>query len=331
MTLSQPPRRWLIIAAFAAIYLIWGSSYIAIRFAVETLPPFLMSGTRFVGAGLLLIGIARLSGAPLPRRVEWRSSAIAALLMFALNNGSLVWSQAHGLPSSVVALLLATTPFWIVIVGWIQTRRSPGWAVLAGVVIGFGGLALLINPGASGTTIDPLLAGLVVGGALFWALGSLYAKGAPTPANPQMATGTQLLLGGVMLLIVSLVSGEFAAADWSSVRAGSVAAMIYLGLFNSCLGFSAFVWLMRVVPPARVATYAYVNPVIALFLGWLLAGETLDARSLLAAAIILGSVVMITRARDGSGSRRTAPAHAPVDPARTAAELPAIAPSSAGR
>ncbi|MCS7071413.1 MAG: EamA family transporter, partial [Anaerolinea sp.] len=251
MMSAQPPRRWLIAAAFAAIYLIWGSSYIAIHFAVETIPPFLMSGTRFIGAGLLLIGIARLSGATMPTRTEWRSSAIAALVMFAVNNGSIVWAQAHGLPSSVVALLLATTPFWIVLVGWIQTRRSPGFTVLAGVVIGFGGLALLINPGADSAAIDPVLASLVVIGALFWAIGSLYAKSAPMPANPQMATGTQLLLGGVMLLIVSLISGEFGATNWSGISAGSVAAMIYLGLFNSCLGFSAFVWLMRVVPPAQ--------------------------------------------------------------------------------
>lgn len=325
MPIAQPPKRWLVIAAFAAIYLIWGSSYIGIRFAVETIPPFMMSATRFIGAGLLLVLIARLSGAPMPTRTQWRSSAITALFMFVFNNGAIVWSQAHGLPSSATALLLATMPFWVVVVAWVQTRHSPGFTVLAGVVIGFAGLALLVNPGSTSTTIDPLLAGVIVCGALFWAIGSLYSKGAPMPSNPQMATGTQLLLGGVMLMSVSIVSGEFGSTNWAGISQGSVAAMIYLGLFNSFIGFSAFVWLMRVAPAAQVATYAYVNPVVAMFLGWLLAGETLDARSLLAAAIILGSVIVITRARARSSIVSAAPP--PADPVRTSAEVPAIAPS----
>jgi len=324
MPVVQPPKRWLVLAAFAAIYLIWGSSYIGIRFAVETIPPFLMSATRFIGAGLLLVAIARAGGAPMPTRMQWRSSAVAALLMFGLNNGAIVWSQAHGLPSSATALLLATMPFWVVVITWVQTRRSPGFTVLAGVVIGFAGMALLVNPGATSATVDPLLAGVIVVGALFWAIGSLYSRGADMPPNPQMATGTQLLLGGVMLMFASVISGEFGSTNWAGISAGSVAAMIYLGLFNSFIGFSAFVWLMRVVPAAQVATYAYVNPVVALLLGWLLAGETLDARSLLAAAIILGSVAVITRARARSSDRAAAPPT--LDPIRTAAEVPAVVP-----
>lgn len=297
MTVSTPaaakPARWMIIAAFAIIYLVWSSSYLGIRLAVETLPPFLMSGMRFFGAGVILYAWARLRGAPAPTRIHWRSAVIAGFVLFVLNNASLVWSQAHGLPSGIAALLVATVPFWMVLLEWLRPGgRRPSASVVAGIGIGFLGLVLLMNPGS---TLDfPLITVIVVlAGAFAWAFGSMYGRTAQLPESPALATAMQLLAGGAVQLIIAAVTGEAAALDWSQVSLTSVLAMIYLGLVSSIIAFTAFVWLMRVADPAKVSTYAYVNPVLAMFLGWAVAGEKLEARMLVAAAVILFAVFII--------------------------------------
>lgn len=294
---SPAPRRWLIVLAFAAVYLIWGSSYIGIHFAVASIPPFVMSGLRFTVAGLLLVGWSVGRGAPLPNRRQWMAAAVCGFFLFLLNNGGLVWAQSHGLPSSVAALLIATTPFWVVLITWLRSKQRPPAGVLAGVVIGFGGLGLLINPFDGGAQIDPLLAIIVVLAALAWVIGGLYGRGQALPASPILSTGMQLLTGGVMLMTLAIVTGELGATDWAAITPTSWVALVYLGTASSIIAFSAFIWLMRVVNPATVATYAYVNPVIALVLGAVLANEVLETRSLLAAVIIIGSVIVITRAR----------------------------------
>lgn len=296
-----------IIAAFAAVYLIWGSTYLGIRFAIETLPPFLMAAVRFVIAGGILYGWARWRGNPGPRKVEWRTAIIVGGLLLFGGNGAVVWAEQY-IDSGLAALLVATVPLWMVALDTFRPGgRQPGWMVWAGVAGGLLGLVLLIGPaelaGAKRADLGGILA--VLGGALAWAVGSLYSRRAPLPDSPRLGTGMEMLTGGVLLGILSLAVGEvgpLAAAtggfDLAAVSWRSGLALAYLIVFGAIVAFSAYVWLLRVVPAAKVATYAYVNPVVALVLGWALAGEDLNARTLMAAAIILGSVFLIVTARE---------------------------------
>lgn len=289
---STQPSRWLLVAAFAAIYLIWGSSYIAIHFAIQTIPPFLMTGLRFASGGVILIAWAMLRGTPLPTRAQWRSAIIIGIILFVVNNGAIVWAEGHGVASGIVAVLVATVPMWIVVLTWLRPGGSfPGGIVIAGLALGFIGIILLINP----ETMTVNLIGMVVVliGSFAWAFGALYTKSADLPQSATLSTGIQLFAGGAIQLIISLVVGEFGTFDVAQVSAASALATIYLSIVSSIIAYSAFVWLMRVVAPAKVATYAYVNPVVAVFLGWLLASEPLTPRTLGAAAIIIFAVVLI--------------------------------------
>lgn len=297
--MSQPaavraPSRWLVIAAFAAIYVIWGSSYIGNRIAIESIPPFMMSGGRMLFAGLLLIAYARIQRVPMPTRLEWKNAVVLGAVLFMINNGAIIWAQAEGLPSGITSLMIATVPMWIVLFGWWRTRQRPSWAVLIGVVVGFIGIALLLNPGEAGG-FNPLVALVVVGGAAAWSLGALLSKGLSQPASPILSTGMQLTTGGGLLLLVGILIGEIGQLDVTAVQPQSLLAALYLAIFSSCIGFTSFVWLMRVSSADKVSTYAYVNPVVAVFLGWLMAGEALTPLTMFAAAIIIGAVFIINR------------------------------------
>ncbi|MCZ2096779.1 MAG: EamA family transporter [Anaerolineae bacterium] len=291
---SNRPSRWLLVAAFAAIYLIWGSSYIAIHFAIQTIPPFLMTGFRFASAGVLLIGWAMLRGTPLPTRANWRAAAVVGGIMFLLNNSTIVWAEGHGVPSGIVAVLVATVPMWIVVLTWLKPGGTfPGSIVIAGLALGFVGIIVLLNPD-SHMAVNPIGAVGVLFGSFAWAYGSLYSKTAPLPKSAILSIGMQLLSGGVMQLVVSAALGELGQFDIAQVSLTSFAATIYLAVVSSIIAYSAFVWLMQVVAPEKVATYAYVNPVVAVFLGWLLASEPLTPRTLGGTAIIILAVVLIT-------------------------------------
>lgn len=300
MNSTSSPKRWLIVAAFACVYLIWGSSYIGIRFAIETIPPFLMTTVRFLIAGGLLIGWALARGAALPKRIHWRSASIAAAFMFLMNNTMLVWSQANGLPSGVAAVLIATLPMWIVILQWIRGTR-PTLITGIGLTAGFIGVTLLIAPGSIAVSaMHPLAPFVIVLAAGCWAVGGLFARTAPLPDNTTLSTGMQLLMGGLMIGVFSVVTGDAATLDLSAITPTSLVAMAHLTIMSSVVAFSAYTWLMKVVSPSQVATYAYVNPVIAMFLGWLLANEPITTPKVVAAFIILAGVVLITM----YGSRR---------------------------
>jgi drug/metabolite transporter (DMT)-like permease len=297
---SNQPSRWLLVAAFAAIYTIWGSSYIAIHFAIQTIPPFLMTGFRFASAGALLIVWARLRGTPLPTRANWRAAAIVGGIMFLINNSAIVWAEGHGIPSGIVAVVVATVPMWIVVLTWLKPGGAfPGSIVLAGLALGFVGIILLMPIargeaiGASNTAVSPFGVVIVLIGAFAWAYGSLYTKTAALPKSSILSIGMQLFCGGAMQLIISLLIGEMGQFDAAKVSMTSIVATVYLSIVSSIIAYSAFVWLMRVAAPTRVATYAYVNPVVAVFLGWLLASEPVTPRTLAAAAIIILAVVMI--------------------------------------
>jgi drug/metabolite transporter (DMT)-like permease len=299
--MADTPGRARIIAAFAAIYIIWGSTYLAILYAIETLPPFLMAGTRFLLAGAILFGWSTLRADRRPTRAEWRAAAIVGALLLLGGNGAVVWAEQF-VASGVVALLVAVTPGWMVLLAWLwQQGPRPGGRTVLGLVLGFGGMALLVGPSALAGAGSLHLGGVavVMFGSLAWATGSIYSRRAPVPPGALHATGMQMLAGGTLLLMAGFVSGEAAAVDTAAFSARSLLAWGYLVFFGAIVGYSAYVWLLRHVSPGRVATYAYVNPLVALGLGWAVAGEQITLRMAVAAAIVLAGVAMITLGQYG--------------------------------
>jgi drug/metabolite transporter (DMT)-like permease len=298
-TIVPRPSLWRIIMAFAAVYLIWGSTYLAIKYAIETLPPFLMSGGRFLiaGAALTVWSLFR-RGAERPEWTHWRSAVVIGALLFLGGNGGVVWAEQF-IASGLAALLVATEPLWIVLFGWLRPGgvRPTGKTAL-GLVVGFAGVWLLIGSGISannGTDNGTMLGiGVVIAAAFSWASGSLYSLRAPLPESPLLTSGMQMLAGGALLTLAGTFSGEWAFIDASRISAVSVGAFLYLVVFGSIIAFTAYSWLLRVTTPARAATYAYVNPVVAVVLGWALAGELLTARTLLGAGVIVASVVLLS-------------------------------------
>jgi drug/metabolite transporter (DMT)-like permease len=292
--------------AMLAVYIVWGSTYLAIRFAIETLPPFLMASTRFLIAGSILYAFRRLRGDAAPTRVEWRSAAIVGVLLLVSGNGGVVWAEQF-VESGVAALLVGSAPLWMVLLDVLRpaqahlARRSTDkrsrLLTTAGVVLGFLGIGLLVSPssltGLAGE-IDPIGSVVLTLAAFSWATGSLYSRGARLPCSPLLGTGMEMLVGGAGLLLLGTLVGEWGRVDLSTVSARSLLSLGYLIIFGSLVGFAAYTWLLRVAPTALVSTYAYVNPLVAILLGNLLAQEPLSARVLIATAIILGAVAVIT-------------------------------------
>lgn len=295
-TTTARPAKALLLAAFAAVYVVWGSTYLAIRVAIESLPPLLMAGARFLLAGTLLYAIMRLRGEPAPERRHWKSTALIGLLLLLFGNGAVVMAE-RTVPSGVAALLVAMVPMWMVLLEWLRPGGSrPTGRTLVGLVIGFAGMVLLVGPGGfvGGDRVDPFGAGLVLMGSLTWAAGSIYSRGAALPRSALLATGMEMAWGGVWLVLAGTVLGEWGTVDPSAFTSRSILAFLYLVVFGSLVGFTAYIWLLGVSTPARVSTYAYVNPVVAVLLGWALLGEPLNARILGAAAVIVAAVAVIT-------------------------------------
>jgi len=289
-----------LIAAFAAVYVIWGSTYLAIRFAVQTLPPLLMASARFVIAGVLVLLWARFrDGAAWPNRVEWRVGLISGALLLLGGNGAVSWAEQR-VPSGIAALLVAVVPVFMVLLEWLRPGgRRPSAPVFVGVGLGLVGLALLVGPesmrGGSSSGIGALV---LVLGSLSWAAGSLYTKFAPKSSSGTMATGAQMLAGGLTLLAASIVAGEPSHLDLAHASTESLVAFVYLLTFGSLIGFTAYVYLLSHTTAAKASTYAYVNPVVAVLLGWAIGHETVTKRTVLAAAVILAGVAIITVTRD---------------------------------
>jgi drug/metabolite transporter (DMT)-like permease len=289
-----------------AVYLIWGSTYLAIRFAIETLPPFLMGGTRFVIAGTVLYAFRRARGDPAPSGREWRSAAVVGLLLLTGAHGGVVWAEQR-LASSMASLLISTVPLWMVVIDALRPGgRRPGWQTVLGVLVGFAGVVILIGPAQAGN-VDTVGAIVVVLGASLWALGSLYGRGATLPASPLLGTSMEMLIGGGALVLLGTLTGEWGRLDLGGASALSLAGLAYLIVFGSLVAFSAYTWLLRVAPTPLVSTYAYVNPIVAMVLGHFLAGEELSARGLVAAAMVVGSVALITSLQPAAS--RSKPAH----------------------
>lgn len=285
------------IAALGTVYVIWGSTYLAIRFAVATIPPFLMAGVRFAVAGLLLYAWASWRGVARPTWTNVRAAIIVGLLLLVAGNGIVVWAETV-VPSSLAALLISMTPIWMALITWLRPRGvRPTLPVALGLALGFIGVGLLIGPGlfhGGGNLLGMILIPLA---SLSWALGSVYAREAKMPASPLMGTALEMLAGGVALLIIGVVAGEPARVNPHAFSPQSVLALIYLIIFGSLIAFSAYVWLLQTTNLALVSTYAYVNPVVAVFLGWAFASERLTPMTLIAAGVIVGAVVIITTFR----------------------------------
>ena len=284
-------RAW---GALTTVYVVWGSTYLGIMLAIRTMPPFLMSAARFLVAGALLFGLS-------PRRRErlglraWVAAAIAGAALLTVGNGGITWAEER-VDSGVAALLVATMPLWLAVFdrAFFGTRLSPSG--VAGLVVGLGGVALLVGPGGSGTDI---VGGLVcVGCAAAWAAGSLYSRNhAALPSQPALASGMEMLAGGVFLAVAGLAAGEGGQVHLSHVSTESWLALAYLVVIGSIVAFVAFHWLLRNAPTSTVSTYAYVNPVVAVLLGAAFLGEPMTMRTLLAGLAIVASVVLIVGVR----------------------------------
>jgi drug/metabolite transporter (DMT)-like permease len=295
-----------LLLAFAAVYTVWGSTYLAIRFAVETLPPLLMAGARFVIAGAILLLWSRLRGHGPPTKRDWITGLISGALLLLGGNGAVVWAEQR-VPSGMAALLVAVVPLWMVLLDWLRPGgRRPASLVFVGLALGLMGLGLLVGPDAlrGGGAIDPVGASVLMVGSLSWAIGSLYTQWAPRPSSANTGSGAQMLGGGLCLLAVALMMGEGAQLDLGHASTRSLLGFAYLVTFGSLIGFTAYAYLLAHTTAAKAATYAYVNPVVAVLLGWAFANEPVTARTLLAAAVILAGVAIITVARDTS-SRAT--------------------------
>lgn len=290
------PNPVLLALAFLAVYFIWGSTYLAIRFAIETIPPFLMGGFRFLTAGLLLYGVLSLRQATPPTPAHWRSAAILGTLMLFIGNGCVVWAEQH-ISSSLAALLITTEPIWIVLLQWLAMGgEMPSASIWLGVSMGTVGVLLLVGDGLFSNALQVDYAGVVavIAATLAWAVGSLYITRAQMPASPLQATSMQMLVGGALQLLLGTVRGEWAMFSPVEISMRSFLALGYLIVFGSIVAYTAYNWLARVAPPSRVATYAYINPVIAVFLGWLIGRETLTGQMLVAAALMILAVFVIT-------------------------------------
>ena len=300
------PSRRQILTAFLLVYVIWGSTYLGMRFAIETIPPLLMAGVRFVISGTILYIWARLHGAAAPQKSHWKETAIIGGFLLLGGNGGVVYAE-QTVPSGIAALLVSTVPLWMVLMEWLWKKgKKPTASVITGVVLGMIGVVLLAGPSAFAGHghVDPKGTLLLMIASVFWAFGSLYSRGAKLPASSLLATAMEMLTGGLLLLIAGTATGEWAHFSWQALSLKSVLALGYLIVFGALVGFSAYIWLLRVVSVASVSTYAYVNPVIAVFLGCLIGAEPLTMNILLGAVTIVTGVAMIVtgkmRARRGT-------------------------------
>jgi drug/metabolite transporter (DMT)-like permease len=293
------PSRLALASAFAIVYVVWGSTYLAILFAIDTLPPFLMASMRFLVAGVLLYAWSRTrGGAAAPNSSQWRATAFVGVLLLLGGNGLVVWSEQR-VPSGMAALLVGTVPCFMVLLDWLHANgQRPTRLVVAGLALGLSGLIWLVGPDSvmGGGRADLLGAAALVLASFSWAFGSIWSRNAPMPASPFLSTAMQMLAAGVALLGVSFLLGEPSRFDVGAVSLRSWLGFAYLVVLGSLVAFSAYVWLLRATTPARVSTYAYVNPVVAVLLGAAFAGEALTLRMVVAAVVIVSGVALITLA-----------------------------------
>ena len=302
-------RVWV---ALTAVYIAWGSTYLAIRFAVETIPPFLMAGVRFLVSAVILFIWRRSDGDALPTARQWRAAIVVGVLLLLGGNGLLSWSEQY-VPSGVAALIVGSSPLWMVLMNAVRPGGlRPDLLTILGVLVGLVGTAILVGgPGSPGGSLATLPLGVaaVLAASVFWSLGSVVSHSADMPASASLSTSIQMFAGAAALFLVGAWTGEWARLSPAAVSTRSFLALGYLIVFGSLIGFVAYGWLLRNAPLSLVSTYAYVNPVVAILLGAWIGGEQLNARVVLAAAVIIGSVILINasrRGRDAQNARAAA-------------------------
>jgi drug/metabolite transporter (DMT)-like permease len=285
--------RWKVVLAFAAVYLCWGMTYLAMRIAVKDIPPHLMSGARFLVAGCILYGWSRRRGDQAPLASQWKAAAVIGAFLLLGGNASVAWAEQK-VPSGLAAVLIAVAPIWMVTFEWARGGPRPGKRVIGGLLLGLAGLALLVSPGAdSAIQVDPLGAVVLVLASASWAWGSVVSKSASLPKSPFLATSMEMVAGGILLLLTAAAAGQFAQFEPAGVSIEAVLSWVFLVVFGSLVGFTAYIWLLGVTSIAKAGTYAYVNPVVAVFLGWAVLDEPVTARTVMAAVVILAGVALV--------------------------------------
>ncbi|GAB4544128.1 MAG: drug/metabolite exporter YedA [Anaerolineales bacterium] len=290
---SMKTKIWL---ALIALYIVWGSTYLGIKVAIETIPPFLHAAIRFLVSGMILVLWQRAAGNPLPTRAQWKSTAMIGTLLLLGGNGLVAWAEQF-IPSGIAALIIASVPMFLVIVEALRPNGGkPTAQAVIGLLIGFVGIVILVGPGdlsKGGASFNPFGIAALLAACISWAIGSTYSKGVDLPKSSLMATGAEMLTGSIGLLVVSFLAGELNRWNPAGVSARSLIGLLYLISVGSIIGFGSYIWLLQNAPISLVATYAYVNPIIAALLGAWLGSEPLEPRIGLAAAIIIGSVIFI--------------------------------------
>ena len=285
--------RWRIAIAFFAVYVCWGMTYLAMRVAVVDIPPHLMSGSRFVVAGLALYAWARFRGEAGPTVQHWWSATVIGAFLLLGGNASVAWAE-QWVPSGLAAVLIAVAPIWMVGLEWARGAPRPQRHVVVGLLLGLAGVGLLVSSRAAGVRVDPMGATILVLASGSWAWGSVISKTAALPRSPFLATSMEMIAGGVLLLLTAAVAGQFSEFELSGVSLTAGLAWGYLVVFGSLVGFTAYIWLLGVTSIAKAGTYAYVNPIVAVLLGWVILHEPVTLRMLLAAGIILVGVALVS-------------------------------------
>jgi drug/metabolite transporter (DMT)-like permease len=300
---SRRPPTVAVIVALLTVYVLWGSTYLGIAVMIETMPPLLAAGARYGSAGLIMLAVlvahARLRrGVTLerPTAVQWRTAAVVGTLLLLGGNGGVVLGELF-IPTGVAAVLVATVPIWLAVFDAVATRQRPSGLVIGGLVAGIAGVLVLLVPVEGFGELHPLGIGLVLGGAIAWSLGSLYARYNPLPRSALLGTGMEMLIGGLALVLGGVLLGEVGRTEVADFSTRSVVAFVYLVIFGSIIAFTAYTWLLANVSVSTVATYAYVNPIVAVALGTLLYAEPITPRTMIAAVLILGAVVAMVSGR----------------------------------
>ena len=313
MANNQSRSSTLLFFAFLAVYVVWGSTYLAMRFGVESFPPLLLAGTRHLITGLVFYPFLRWKTGIRPTAAHWTTASITGFLLLCVGNGGVCWAELT-VPSGVTALLVAMVTLWMVLVDWLRPGgHRPSNRVFFGIVLGFAGLALLVGPARLGSSgrIDPIGAGVLVIASFAWACGSIYSKHGSLPGSAMLSMSMQCLAGGTALWIGGFLTGEVHDFHLAAISLRSWLSVAYLIAFGSGIGFTAYIYILKNSTAARVATYAFVNPVVALLLGWILAGEELTLRTVIAAAVILGAVMVVITAPHPEPSPESEPAPVP--------------------
>jgi len=291
------PSRISIILAFAAVYVIWGSTYLGIKYAIQTMPPLLMSGVRYFIAGLIVFVIAISTGALFPKKIHWRNTLIIGALLVLMGNGGVALAESL-IPSGIASLIVCSVPMWFALFGWLFFNKGkPGALTISGIVLGFIGMIVLVGPKnilhvGQGINLAGVL--IITVGSMGWSVGSLLVARIELPKNQIITIGMQMLCGGFLLFIAGLIKGEYNQVHFNAISTSSLLAMGYLITFGSIVAFSAYSWLLRVVSPSLVSTYAYVNPAIAVFLGWMFLKEPIDKYTIIGSVFIVFALILIT-------------------------------------